>query len=104
MYLLMRHRNGEYVRAVVRRSKLDLALLSRYGSAMNPIPAVIAGQPCRKHSSLFVAFCELGTSYFRNRVGLRENTLTREADALGRLYQSRKPQNGSDSNQEESET
>jgi hypothetical protein len=33
MYLLMRHRNGEYVRAVVRRSKLDLALLSRYRKA-----------------------------------------------------------------------
>ena len=33
MHLLLRHRSGDYVRSVVQKSRLDLALLSRYRTA-----------------------------------------------------------------------
>lgn len=68
MHLLIRHTNGRYVRDIVHRSRLDLALLSKYRTA----PA--------QGDGLFLRFEELTQRHVRS--GLEEL-----ADVAGRTIE-----------------
>ena len=69
MHLLVRHRNGDYVRSVVQRSRLDLALLSRYRTARV------------REDGLFLRFGALDSSTLRTSVQQLATVIKKVANA-----------------------